>query len=69
MTWDTSKFPTSIAMQDKLAAKGRKVSGWVLWKGSGWGQECEWVGSILWVGGVRIVSGRGQYCEWVGLGL
>jgi len=25
-TWDTAKFPNSVAMIDKLAAKGRKVS-------------------------------------------
>ncbi len=24
-TWDTAKFPSSVAMQDKLAAKGRKM--------------------------------------------
>lgn len=26
LTWDTAKFPTPAAMQDRLAAKGRKVS-------------------------------------------
>lgn len=30
MTWDTGKFPSPDVMQDKLAAKGRKVSPLVL---------------------------------------
>ena len=67
-TWDSGKFPNPAEMQDKLAAKGRKV-GWLEGRQAGWkvhrlaGRYIGWLEGRL--AGWKVHRLAGRYIGWL----